>query len=177
VTSRRRSRPWSDDRGILATRPDPAHGRHHYHLRGGAGGHGVGRGRPDLLRAARTSILRDTIATQPVSGRGYEINETDALPQLRGQLSPTQKEQLDDALGSLAGQGLFGPPVYSLAESLPSPAFNTSIPLIRRTGACAHLRIDGKCPAASGQVVISRSTAKVTAGTSARSSTSRGRFR
>jgi putative ABC transport system permease protein len=117
---------------------------------------------PIYYSAARTSILRDTIATQPVTGRGYEVNETGSLTQLLGQLPPAQKQQLDAALGGLAGQALFGPPVYSLAQSLPLTAYNTSIPLIWRTGVCAHLRIDGKCPAAAGQVVISRSTAKVT---------------
>src|SRR6201994_3601181 len=117
---------------------------------------------PIYYSAARTSILRDTIATQPVTGRGYEVTETGALPQLLGQLPATQKQVLDRALGSLAGQGLFDPPVDSLAQSLPLPAFQTTIPLIWRSGVCAHLRIDGRCPVTGGQAVISRSTAQVT---------------
>ncbi|HXP56508.1 MAG TPA: hypothetical protein VN847_16195, partial [Streptosporangiaceae bacterium] len=52
---------------------------------------------PIYYSAARTSILRDTIATQPGTGRGYEIDETGALPQLLGQLPQTQKKQLDSA--------------------------------------------------------------------------------
>ncbi|HEY2279493.1 MAG TPA: FtsX-like permease family protein [Streptosporangiaceae bacterium] len=116
---------------------------------------------PIYYSAARTSILRDTIVTQPVTGRGYEVTETGALPQLLSQLPPTQKTRLDSALGSLAGHGLFGPPVYSLEGTLPLPQYNTSVALVWRTSVCAHLRIDGKCPATAGQVVVSRSTAQL----------------
>src|ERR1700761_4921793 len=116
---------------------------------------------PIYYSAARTSILRDTIVTQPVTGRGYEVNETGALPQLFSQLPPAQKTQLDHALGSLAGRGLFGPPVYSLEGTLPLPQYNTSVALVWRTSVCAHLRIDGKCPATAGQVLVSQSTAKL----------------
>jgi hypothetical protein len=117
---------------------------------------------PIYYQAARTSILRDTITTQPVTGRGYEINETGALPGLLDQLSIAQKEQLDSGLGGLAGRGLFAPPVDSLETSLPLPQDTTSIPLVWRTAVCAHLRIDGTCPAARNQVVISRQTAALT---------------
>src|ERR1700749_4354970 len=116
---------------------------------------------PIYYSAARASILRDTIATQPVTGRGYEVEETGALPQLLGQLPQTQKKQLDSALGGLAGRDLFGPPVYSLQGSLSLPLYNTSVPLVWRTSVCAHLRIEGKCPAAAYQVAISRSTARL----------------
>src|ERR1700753_652130 len=65
-------------------------------------------GGPIYYSAARTSILRDTIVTQPVTGRGYEVNETGALPQLLSQLPTTQKTQLDRALGRVPGRGLAG---------------------------------------------------------------------
>jgi hypothetical protein len=117
---------------------------------------------PIYYSAARTSILRDTIASQPVTGRGYEVNETGSLSQLLGQLPPTQQQQLDRALGGLAKHGLFGPPVYALEGTLPLPLYQSSIPLVWRSAVCAHLRINGRCPAASGQVVVSRSTAKLT---------------
>ncbi|HEX4254108.1 MAG TPA: FtsX-like permease family protein [Streptosporangiaceae bacterium] len=117
---------------------------------------------PIYYSAARTSILRDTIATQPVSGRGYEVNETGSLATLLGQLSPTQQQRLDTALGGLARDKLFGPPVYSLEGSLPLPLYESTIQLVYRSAVCAHLRINGRCPTASGQVVVSRSTAKLT---------------
>jgi putative ABC transport system permease protein len=117
---------------------------------------------PIYYQAARTSILRDTIATQPVSGRGYEVDETGALPQLLGQLPVAQQTQLNHALGGLAGRGLFGPPVYALSEAVPLPLYQASIGLVWRSGVCAHLRIDGRCPATAGQIVISRATARAT---------------
>ncbi|MBV9792939.1 MAG: ABC transporter permease [Actinobacteria bacterium] len=116
---------------------------------------------PIYYSAARTSILRDTIATQPVTARGYEADETGALTGLLGELPATQKQRLDTALGGLAGRGLFGPPVQELQGSLALPVYNTSAPLVWRTSVCAHLRIAGKCPG-TNQVVISRSTAQLT---------------
>ncbi len=117
---------------------------------------------PIYYSAARTSILRDTIATQPVTGRGYEVDETGSLSTLLGQLPPTQQQQLDSALGGLAKDNLFGPPVYALEGTLPLPLYQSTIPLVYRSAVCGHLRISGRCPTASGQVVVSRSTAKVT---------------
>ena len=60
---------------------------------------------PIYYQAARTSILRDTVAGAGFSGRGYEANETGALPGLLGQLAPAVRSQLDHGLGSLAGRG------------------------------------------------------------------------
>src|ERR1700749_2410567 len=74
---------------------------------------------PIYYSAARTSILRATIATQPVTGRGYEVNGTGSFGTLLGPLPPTQQQQLDSALGGLAKDGLFGPPVYALQGTLP----------------------------------------------------------
>ncbi|HWG13880.1 MAG TPA: hypothetical protein VG268_11475 [Streptosporangiaceae bacterium] len=117
---------------------------------------------PIYYAAARTSILRDTITSQAVTGRGYEVNETGALPGLLPQLGTTEQEQLDHELGTLAGRGLFAPPIYSLEASLPLTRDATSIPLVWRTSVCAHLRINGHCPTAKNKVVISRQTAAVT---------------
>src|ERR1700749_4442102 len=117
---------------------------------------------PIYSSAERTSILRDTLPKQPVSGRGYEATLTGSLTQLLNQLPPTQKQQLDSALGSLAGRDLFAPPIYTLQDSLSLPLYQTSAPLEWRTSVCAHLRIAGKCPTGANQVVVSRSTAKVT---------------
>jgi len=69
---------------------------------------------PIYYQAARTSILRDGLVTASVIGRGYEVNETGAVPGLLGQLAPVQQGQLDTSLGNLAGRGLFAPPLYSV---------------------------------------------------------------
>ena len=111
------------------------------------------------MQAARTSILRDSLATASVTGRGYEANETGAVPGLLGQLASVQQGQLDTSLGGLAGRGLFAPPLYSVETTLPFPQDLTSVPLVWRSDVCAHLRIDGACPAARGQVIVSRDSA------------------
>jgi putative ABC transport system permease protein len=117
---------------------------------------------PIYYAAARTSILRDSLATAPVAGRGYEANETGAVASLLGQLASVQQGQLATSLGSLAGRGLFAPPLYSIETTVPFPQYLTSVPLVWRSDVCAHLRIDGACPAARGQVIVSRDTAAVT---------------
>lgn len=116
---------------------------------------------PTYYQASRTSILRDVVATTSVAGRGYEANETGAVPGLLGQLTPIVQGQLASSLGGLANRGLFLPPVYSVETAVAFPQFNTSIPLVWRSSVCAHLRIRGSCPAAPGQVMVSSRTAQV----------------
>jgi hypothetical protein len=87
---------------------------------------------PIYYQAARTSILRDTVASSGFSGRGYEANETGALPGLLGQLAPAVRSQLGHGLGSLAGRGLFAPPVEAVETSLTYPQYQTLIPLVWR---------------------------------------------
>ena len=117
---------------------------------------------PIYYQAAGTSILRDTLATASVTGRGYEANETGAVARLLGQLTSVQQGQLASSLGSLAGRGLFAPPVYSVETALTFPQYTTSVPLVWRSAVCAHLRITGACPASQGQVIVSRDMAAVT---------------
>ena len=110
---------------------------------------------PIYYQAARTSILRDTVATTGFAGRGYEANQTGAIPGMLGQLAPAVRSQLSAALGSLAGRGLFAAPVYAVETTMPFPQYSTAVPLIWRSGVCAQLRISGHCPAARGQVLVS----------------------
>ena len=117
---------------------------------------------PIYYQAARTSILRDTIAAAPAAARGYEVNQTGPVPGLLAAMAPVQQDELNHDLGPLADRGVFAPPIYSVETSLPFPQETASIPLIWRTAVCAHLRIDGTCPAAQGQIIISQSTAAVT---------------
>ena len=117
---------------------------------------------PIYYQAARTSILRDTVAATGFAGRGYEANETGAVPGLLGQLEPAVRRQLGGALGSLARRGLFSAPVYAVETTIPFPQYRSAIPLVWRSGVCAQLRISGRCPAARGQVLISRRMAVLT---------------
>ena len=117
---------------------------------------------PIYYQAARTSILRDSVATTGFAGRGYEADETGAVPGLLGQLAPAVRSQLGHSLGGLAGRGLFAAPVYAVETTIPFPQYRASIPLVWRSGVCAELRISGRCPAARGQVLLSRRMAALT---------------
>jgi hypothetical protein len=117
---------------------------------------------PIYYQASRTSILGDSLATTSVTGRGYEANETGAVAGLLGQLAPAQQGQLTSSLGGLASRGLFAPPVYAVETAVPFPQYNTSVPLVWRSAVCGHLAVTGACPAARGQVMISRPMAAVT---------------
>ena len=111
---------------------------------------------PIYYQAARTSILRGTVASATFIGRGYEANETGAVAGLLGQVAPVTAGQLARSLGPLAGRGLFAPPVYSVETTMPYPQYRTSVPLIWRSDVCAHLRLAGRCPARRGQVLVSQ---------------------
>ena len=117
---------------------------------------------PIYYQASRTSVLGDSLANASVTGRGYEANETGAVAGLLGQLAPAQQGQLAGSLGGLASRGLFALPVYSVETSVPFPQYNTSVPLVWRSAVCGHLAVTGACPAARGQVIISRPMAAVT---------------
>jgi hypothetical protein len=117
---------------------------------------------PIYYQAARTSILRDTVASAAFIGRGYEANETGAVPGLLGQVAPLTAGQLARSLGPLAGRGLFAPPVYAVETSVPYPQYQASVPLVWRSDVCAHLRVAGRCPASRGQVLVSRRMAALT---------------
>ena len=117
---------------------------------------------PIYYQAARTSILRDTVAGTGFAGRGYEANETGAIPGLLGQLQPAVRSQLGHSLGPLSGRGLFAAPVYAVETSMAYQQYGTSVPLVWRSGVCAQLRISGRCPTARGQVLVSRRMAVLT---------------
>lgn len=117
---------------------------------------------PIYYQAARTSILRDTVAGTGFAGRGFEANQTGAVPGLLGQLQPAVRSQLGHALGSLSGRRLFAAPVSAVETTLPYPQYQTSVPLVWRSGVCGQLAVSGRCPTARGQVLVSRRMAVLT---------------
>ncbi|HEY7147788.1 MAG TPA: ABC transporter permease [Streptosporangiaceae bacterium] len=111
---------------------------------------------PTYYTAARTSILRDTVADASLAGRSVEANTTGAIPGLYDQIAPLYLGQQNAALGSrLARRKVFAKPIFALETTVPLPLYNASIPLVWRTGVCGQLRITGRCPAAPRQVVVS----------------------
>jgi putative ABC transport system permease protein len=113
---------------------------------------------PAYYAAAKTSIMRDTVAGTGYLGRGFEANETGAVNALIDPLLAQVHGHLSRALGSQAAvRRLFGRPIEALAADAVDVPLNVTIPLVWRSGFCAHLRIRGSCPTRAGQIVISSS--------------------
>ncbi len=116
---------------------------------------------PTYYQASRTSILLDTVTAAPVIGRGFEAVESGPAA---GVLQPLAGQVQGDLAADLGGQAtarrLFAPPIASIEMTVVSGQGQIEIPLVWRSGECAHLRISGRCPSALNEVVISSSLAK-----------------
>jgi putative ABC transport system permease protein len=108
---------------------------------------------PAYYSASKTSILHDTMASVPVIGRGYSVEESGSV-----------NNELDVLAGIVASPlqpaaKLFGPPIEAIAGTVFVTQMDETIPLVWSSGVCAHLQIDGACPITAQQVMISRSLA------------------
>ena len=108
---------------------------------------------PTYYSAAQTSILRDTVSQGPVLGRGLEVVQSGGIS---GLLDPLQAS-VNAALSDEAH--LFQPPIDAIEATAFDPHTKESMGIDWRTGVCAQLHIQGACPAASNQVIISQSLA------------------
>src|SRR5260370_30693930 len=116
---------------------------------------------PTYWEASRPSILADTAAAAPSSGRGFEVVQTGSVAALLTSLGPECHGELAGDLGGQATTDrLFAPPIMALEMTVVSAAQQTEIPLVWRSGECAHLRLRGRCPSARNQVIISASLAR-----------------
>src|SRR5260370_4327431 len=116
---------------------------------------------PTYWEASRPSILADTAAAAPSSGRGFEVVQTGSGAALLTSLGPEVHGELAGDLGGQATTDrLFAPPIMALEMTVVSAAQQTEIPLVWRSGECAHLRLRGRCPSARHQVIISPSLAR-----------------
>jgi len=117
---------------------------------------------PAYYVASRTSILQDTVASVPVSGRGFEATQAGTLVSLLSPLTSGVSAELASDLGRRTARRLFASPVESLETNVLSQELGAQMPLVWRGGVCAQLQITGRCPTAAGQVIISTSLAKTT---------------
>ena len=108
---------------------------------------------PTYYAASQTSILHDSVASTNVIGRGYEVVEPDGVG-----VAQTSAEAASD-LGRESR--LFYPEVQAMEATALEPHSQAGISIVWRSDVCAHLRIEGACPQATGQVIISRSLASV----------------
>ena len=110
---------------------------------------------PTYYSASQRSILVDTVASAPVVGRGIGVLQAGGLA---GSVDPLVA-QTEAALSADVGPGVarrdFAPPIEALEGGGQYRPLGQGIPVVWRSGACAHLSFRGSCPAAPGQVLVS----------------------
>jgi putative ABC transport system permease protein len=111
---------------------------------------------PAYYAASRSSILHDNLSAAPELGRGFEVTQFGAVD--------TTLRQLQSELSSDASNiaHWFEPPIDSINATVVDPRTASSTTLAWRTGICAHIRIEGACPAAPNQIIVSRSFSSTT---------------
>ena len=111
---------------------------------------------PTYYAAARLSILRDNFISAPVVARGFEATQY-------GQLSGTLQALQSEIAGAAPGLGrLSDQPTEAIEATVIDPDTNSGTTLVWRSNVCAHLRIQGGCPTAKDQIIISQSFASTT---------------
>jgi putative ABC transport system permease protein len=113
---------------------------------------------PAYYAAAQGSILADTVSTAPALGRAVEVVESGSLAGLVEPLAAQTTTALQQDAGR-AVAGVFAPAIEALEGTAVYAAAGEGVPLVWRSGECAHLVIRGACPSAPGQVLISSSLA------------------
>ena len=113
---------------------------------------------PAYYAAAQSSVVQDTVGTAPAPGRGLEVAQSGSVDAVNGVAQQAQGLLAQYLGGTATLHRLFGPPV--LAAETTVQAGGQTIPLVYRTGVCAHLRFtSGHCPRAPREVAVSQSLA------------------
>lgn len=103
--------------------------------------------------AGQTSVLRDTVASGSVLGRGYEVTETGPVSMSFAAIESDVSADLGPALP------LFAAPVEARQASAFYAPSNESLMMASSSDVCAHLRIGGACPDRAGRILVSRQLA------------------
>ena len=105
---------------------------------------------PAYYAAAQSSVVQDTVGTAPALGRGLEVAQSGSVDAVNGVAQQAQG-LLAHYLGGMATLNrLFGPPVQAAETTV--QASGQTVPLVYRTGVCAHLRFtSGHCPRAAAR--------------------------
>jgi putative ABC transport system permease protein len=116
---------------------------------------------PAYYQAAKVSILRDELSSSLFVDSGFEATGSGNIPGLLGTTASNVNGDLTFYLGPLAAQHLFAPEVDSIESSVNLAPYG-GVNLVYRSGFCAHLKIEGTCPARQGQIIISQTFATIT---------------
>jgi hypothetical protein len=117
---------------------------------------------PTYYSAAQTSILRDTLGSAPVVGRGFEVTQSGPVSGTIDGLSSEVSGVIAEGLGpGSAGMRsrMFQPQIEAIESTAFDEAQRQAIPLVWRSDVCSHLAVAGSCPARRGEVIASRSLA------------------
>ena len=113
---------------------------------------------PAYYAAAQSSVLQDVVSQAPAAGRGLEVSQSGSVDAVAGVAEQAQGLLAGYLGGPATLTRLFGPPVTAAETTV--QAGGQTVPLVYRSGVCAHLRFtSGHCPRAARQVAVSRSLA------------------
>lgn len=114
---------------------------------------------PAYDAAARTSVLRDNLITQPPIDRTVEVTDTGTIAGLDDTVSSQVSQILSDHVGGQAELNrMFEQPVTG--NLVTASVAGTDTPVSSRTGICGRLQIvAGTCPKSAGQVLVATSYA------------------
>jgi putative ABC transport system permease protein len=116
---------------------------------------------PTYYAAAQSSILQDGVHGADTLGQGFEVTQSGPVASTIGTVDETVQTQLENYLGSGAEERrVFAPPVDAVEASVVTN--DETVPLIWRSGFCAHLKfIAGRCPEGAQQLTVSSSLALI----------------
>jgi putative ABC transport system permease protein len=113
---------------------------------------------PAYYTAAQSSILQDTVNQAQVTGRGLEVNQSGPAAAISMVTAVVQPALAGHLGGAAVLHRIFARPITAAETTV--QAHGQTVPLVHRSGMCAHLRFAaGHCPSGADQVVVSRSLA------------------
>ncbi|HWE55770.1 MAG TPA: FtsX-like permease family protein, partial [Acidimicrobiales bacterium] len=105
---------------------------------------------PTYYHAGQTSVLRDSVAAEPVLGRGFQVTQTGPVAETFDQIAG----QVSIDIGPV--KSMFEPEVQARQASATYQSMNEGLLLVSSTNLCANLAVQGGCPTQTGQIIVSR---------------------
>ena len=115
---------------------------------------------PAYYAAAQSSVVQDTVGTAAPPGRGLEITQSGPVDAVGGLVNQAGARLARYLGGGATLTRLFARPVTAAETTV--QANNQTVPLVYRSGVCAHLHFtSGHCPRLAREVAVSTSAASL----------------